>query len=213
VEKFAVTGSNAGKRGKVPLAPWATALLAFAAVVPAAAQDAGPSPAEGVAAEARSEHKPPRLQIEASALPRLDAQDAGFQGPRVDVSLFPSRQGGMAAVLGVSGMGGQQPSGAPGLSPARPSVDVGLRFSHKLQNSNAIDVTAWRRMNGPEDAYSMIQMREPVYGARVEMKIKPAKFSAFGIDRGLLGFQLESGARISVKRKDGRPMVYYRTAF
>ena len=27
------------------------------------------------------------------------------------------------------------------------------------------------------------------------------------------GFQLESGARISIKRKDGRPMVYYRTSF
>jgi hypothetical protein len=213
VEKFAVTGAEAGHRGKVPLAPWAAALLAFAGVGPATAQDAGLS-AEGAAAEARSEQKPPRLQVEASgALPRLDAQDAGFQAPRVDVSLFPSRQGSMAAVLGVSGMGGQQASGAPGLSPARPSIDVGLRFSHKLQNSNAIDVTAWRRMNGPDDAYSMIQMREPVYGARVEMKMKPAKFSAFGLDRGLLGFQLESGARISVKRKDGRPMVYYRTAF
>ena len=31
-------------------------------------------------------------------------------------------------------------------------------------------------------------------------------------DRGI-GFQLQSGARISIKRKDGRPMVYYRTSF
>jgi hypothetical protein len=33
------------------------------------------------------------------------------------------------------------------------------------------------------------------------------------MDRGFIGMQLEGGARITIKRKDGRPMVYYRSAF
>src|SRR5690606_31809586 len=145
---------------------------------------------------------------------RLDAQDAGFQAPRVDLSLFPGRRAaGMGVVLGVSEAAAPQSPAGLALAATRPGVDLGLRFSHRFQNQARIDVTAWRRMNAPEDAYSLIQLREPVYGARVEMKIRPAKFSAFGFDRGLLGFQLESGARISIKRKDGRPMLYYRTSF
>jgi hypothetical protein len=68
-------------------------------------------------------------------------------------------------------------------------------------------------MTAADDDYSLAQMREPVYGARVEMNLAAARKSGFALDRGFLGFQLESGARISVKRKDGRPMIYYRSAF
>jgi len=178
------------------------------------AQEAADAPI--VVAQARTDPSAPRMEVQTSALPRLEAQDSGFQAPRVDVSLFPSPNRGMAAVLGVSSTATPlQPQGANiGLPAARAGVDVGLRFSHMLQNRNEIDITAWRRMNAPEDAYSLIQAREPVvYGARVEMKIKPAKFGGLGIEKGLLGFQLQSGARISIKRKDGQPMVYYRTAF
>jgi hypothetical protein len=37
--------------------------------------------------------------------------------------------------------------------------------------------------------------------------------AGFSLDHGFIGLQLESGARISVKRKDGHPMIYYRTTF
>lgn len=201
----------AAGRDRRQVGRWGVLVLAAWAVGPTWGQDAAPPPAEVLLAQARTEQPPLRVRVDASALPRLDAPDAGFQAPRVDVSLFPARAGGMGAVVGVSGFSGQQP--APGLAPQRSNVDVGLRFSHRLASQNRIDVTAWRRMTGPDDAYSLIQAQAPVYGARVEMNLKSARPAVLGFDRGLLGFQLESGARISIKRKDGRPMVYYRTTF
>ena len=72
---------------------------------------------------------------------------------------------------------------------------------------------AWRRMNTDDDAYSLIQQRQPVYGARVEMNLAGGRKSGIATGVGFIGVQLESGARISVKRKDGRPMIYYRTSF
>jgi hypothetical protein len=213
MEKAAVTGKSAGSRWEVPLGRCTAAILAACVVGPAAvhAQEAMRAPAEALAAEARAE-QPLRLQVQTSSLPRMEAQDTGFQAPRVDVSLFPGRSHGVGAVLGMTGFSSQQQP-LLGLQPMRPSVDFGLRFSHKLQSQHQIDVTAWRRMNAEDDAYTLAQMRQPVYGARVEMNLSSARKSPFALDRGFIGFQLESGARISVKRKDGRPMVYYRTQF
>lgn len=213
MEKVAQAGADAANRWNKTLRPWAAGLAALACHA-GWAQDAGPPAVEVVVAEARPEQQALRLQVEASALPRFDGYDAGFQAPRVDLAFLPenARRTGFGPVLGVSTPEGRQPPGM-GLAPARGGVDLGLRFSHRFQNESRIDITAWRRMTGPDDAYSLIQMREqPVYGARVEMKIAPAKFR-FGLDRAMLGFQLQSGARISIKRKDGRPMVYYRTSF
>jgi hypothetical protein len=92
-------------------------------------------------------------------------------------------------------------------------VDFGLRWTQRLQSQHKIDITAWRRMNTPDDAYSLVTMREPVYGARVEMNLSGGRKAGLAFDTGFIGMQLESGARITVKRKDGRPMVYYRTKF
>lgn len=149
-----------------------------------------------------------RVQVQASSLPRFDAQDSGFQAPRVDLSITPfDRNGnGLGAVFGLASS-----SGAAGLQP-RLGVDVGLRWSHLLQ-SQRIDITAWRRMNVPDDAYTQVIMREPMYGARVEMNLASAHHAGLAMDLGFIGFQMESGARITIKRKDGRPMVYYRTTF
>lgn len=189
----------------------AAALLAAGAAAGVQAQALEPLPAEGVVvAQARTE-PPLRLEVQSSPAPRLEAQDSGYQAPRVDLSLFPARAHGLGAMVGLGG--GAQPQ-ALGLAPARAHVDLGLRWTHTLPNAYKIDVTAWRRMTGPDDAYGLIQVREqPVYGARVEMNIRPAKVNLFGLDRGFLGVQLEGGGRIAIKRKDGRPMVYYRTAF
>jgi hypothetical protein len=196
-------------RWEISPARWNAALLVLFVTCPAWAQDATQAPADVLRAQARTE-PPLRVEVQASALPRFEAQDGGFQAPRVDVSLFPANSGGVGAVFGMSGFAFKQPVPA-GLVPARPSVDLGVRFTHKLQSLNQIDVTAWRRMSTPDDAYTLIQVREPVYGARVEMNIKPSSIIAF--DRGFVGLQLEGGARISIKRKNGGPMLYYRTAF
>jgi hypothetical protein len=191
----------------------ACAALALCVACPAVwSQDAAQPVGELLLAQAQVEPAL-RVQVQTSTLPRMDAQDSGFQAPRVDVALFPSHPAnyGLGAVVGVSGFTARQ--GQPiGLQPQRPSFDLGLRWSQRLQNQQ-VDVTAWRRMNTDDDAYSLVQSRQPVYGARFEMNLAKAAKSPFALDRGFIGFQLESGARISLKRKDGRPMIYYRTTF
>lgn len=212
MEKVAAAGGKAGELGGMP---WVAALLAGLAAqgVLAAEPVRAALPADAVVvAEAQPGEPPPlRMQVDASALPQFEAQEAGFQAPRVDLSVFPAQARGFGAVLGVSGVQGSPR--APGLVPARTGVDLGLRYSHQFRDDSRIDLTGWRRMNVPQDASTLAQMQQPQYGARVEMNLKPAKFGGLGIDRGLLGLQLESGARISIKRKNGGPMVYYRTSF
>ena len=182
------------------------AVLIACATFPALASDA--TPAEVVVAEARID-QPVRVQVDATSVPRLEAQESGFQAPRVDVSLFSSRAPRLGAMVGMSGFGEQQAHQPLGLQPAKPSVDVGLRYSHRT-----VDVMAWRRM-GSEPETSLLPDRQPVYGARVEMALSKAKAptTGFALENGRLGFQLESGARISIRRKDGRPMIYYKTTF
>jgi hypothetical protein len=186
MEKAAGRCRNAGSASK--LCVLAGAFTLCAAHATAWAQDAS-SAREAVLAHSKAEPGM-RLDVQTSTLPRLDAQDSGFQAPRVDVSLFPSRPFTLGAVVGMSGFNARQAPQPFGLQAMRPSVDLGVRWSPRVQ-SQQIDVMAWRRMNN-DDPLDLAQLRQPVYGARVE---------------------LESGARISVKRKDGRPMIYYRTTF
>jgi hypothetical protein len=205
MEKVADSGRKAGPGWEAALGRCSAVALAGCVVCPALqAQDAGET-SDALMAEARADQPHVRVQVRSSTLPRLEAQDSGFQAPRIDLSLTPAR-GRVGAVVGMSGFtASPQPLG---LQPPRPSIDLGLRWSQRQ-----IDVMAWRRMNTTDDAYSLAQMREPVYGARVEMNLAGARKSGFALDRGFIGFQLESGARISVKRKDGRPMIYYRSNF
>lgn len=213
MEKAAAAGVGAGDRWGSVLGCCA-ALLATAWCPAVQAEEPGKPPAEVLVAQAKMEPKL-RLQVQRTNLPRFDAQDSGFQGPRVDVSVTPfnASGSGLGAVVGLA-----SPSGAPtGLQPrgtGATSVDLGLRWSQRLQNQHRVDITAWRRMNAPDDAYSLVQMNQPLYGARVEMNLSAkTRKTGFALDRGFIGLQLESGARITIKRKDGRPMVYYRTIF
>lgn len=208
MEKAAVTGNLAGSRWEVSQGLCKAVLLAACVASPAVgwADDLGQGSAEVLLAEARVDQPGVKVQVRTSTLPRLEAHDSGFQAPRIDLSLTPRNSHGLGAVVGVSGFNS---SALPlGLQPQRPSVDLGLRWSQKQ-----VDVMAWRRMTGPDDAYSLIQMQQPVYGARVEMNLGSKKKGPFALDRGLIGMQLESGARISIKRKNGGPMIYYRTSF
>ena len=210
-KKAAGAGDPAGIAWKSALGCCAALAGCLAGPV-AQAQEAGRGPAEVLVAEARAE-PPLRLQVQTSSLPRLDAHDTGFQAPRVDFSVTPlSASGsGLGAVLGLANPGnGPQ---ALGIQP-RTAVDFGLRWTQRLQSQRQIDITAWRRLNTPDDAYSLIQMQQPMYGARVEMKLASGgPRSGFALDKGFLGFQFQGGGRISVRRKDGRPMIYYRTTF
>ena len=66
----------------------------------------------------------------------------------------------------------------------------------------------------PADALALIQQQQQesnVYGARVEMKLAPASKRLFA-DR-FIGLQLDSGARIGLKKSNGNPTIYYRNQF
>lgn len=208
----AAAGTRTGSGWEVPLVHGALAVVAACVACPAAwAQDLGQKSADLVAAQARVQ-APLRVQVEATALPRLDAQDTGFQSPRVDVSLLPNQPSGLGAMVGMSALSPRQGLQPPGLTPSRAGLDLGVRWTQRLQSRQRIDITAWRRMTTDDDAYSLIQMQQPVYGARVEMNLAGGR-SRFALERGFVGLQLESGAKISIKRRYGGPMVYYRTTF
>jgi hypothetical protein len=213
MEKAAAAGARtAGTHKELRNAACAALALCCIAGPAAGAQDATSRPAEVLVAQARTEPAL-RVQVQTSTVPRVDAQDSGFQAQRVDVSLIPSHRGyGLGAVVGVTGFSAMQPQQPVGLGQQRPSFDLGLRWTQRVQ-SQQVDITAWRRMNAEDDAYSLVQSRQPVYGARLEMSLAAAAKGPLALDRGFIGLQLESGARISFKRKDGRPMIYYRTAF
>lgn len=173
----------------------------------AMAQEVG---ADATSATARAE-APVWMEVNTSSVPRLDAQENSFQAPRVDLSLLPPGGNGLGFAVGMSGLS-QRDVPAPTFGPAaRPNLDVGLRYRQTV-DSRQVDITAWRRMTQPQDVSLLAQQNAPLYGARVEMKLSPAKTPLFA-DKGFVGFQLESGARIQLRRSQGRPMVYYRNTF
>jgi hypothetical protein len=87
-----------------------------------------------------------------------------------------------------------------------------VRLSNIAPIVMSFDVAAWRRLM-PPDTLTLVQMRQPSYGARFEMQIGSTPTTGFVADRGFLGLQLESGARVTLRRSEGKPMVYYRTRF
>lgn len=92
------------------------------------------------------------------------------------------------------------------------SVDIGLQWRQPLTSQQYVDITAWRRVTPPPDAMSLIQQQDPVYGARVEMKLASPTLKRFLADK-FIGLQLDSGARIGIKKSNGNPTLYYRNQF
>lgn len=151
---------------------------------------------------------PLRIELRSEDVLRLDTADGPLSGARLSV-MPPTR-----SAVGLSlGLNASSAAGTYSLAPdtQRRAFDVGVHLRHTLQN-HQIDVMAWKRLQ-PQDAYTLAQMQQPTYGARVELNLAPASRAAFIADRGFLGVQLQGGGRITLKRKDGRPMVYYRTTF
>jgi len=155
----------------------------------------------------------PQLEISASSLPRFDNTDGSNRATRIDMTWLPPRR----SALGLSlGMGTADDAALPPFGPrngSATSVDLGLHWRHTMDGQYRIDVTAWRRVM-PPDALTLVQTREPTYGARVEMRIgRSAPRSGLVADRGFIGLQLESGARVTLRRSGGKPMIYYRSKF
>ena len=144
-------------------------------------------------------------------------------------SLSPVRRGALALAFLAAGSCAAQvqteerPQPLPQLSlavlpqiasqrPGPAGEDLGLQWRQPVGNDRTIDIMAWRRVAPRErDALSMIQEREPVYGARLEMRITARK--SFATELKAIGLQLDNGARIMLRRKDGNPTLYYRQQF
>jgi hypothetical protein len=119
--------------------------------------------------------------------------------PRVSLTLGTPivAPGGLASAAGAAG--GQ-------------ALDLGVQWRQPVLTGRHVDITAWRRMTPEGDALTMIQQRDPVYGARVEINLQGRKRGLVA-DRRFIGLQLDSGARITLRRKDGNPVLYYRSQF
>jgi len=160
-----------------------------------------------------TEATPHALEVSVKSLPKLDADSANH--PNTEISWLPTRgQNGVGPMLSLS-PGSAPISAAPGFGAtgAAPSASLGVHWRYTLDSNYRVDVTAWKRITPEPDAYALTQMQRPRYGARVEMPLSPAQQSGLVADRGFVGMQLDSGARISVKRSGGRPMLYYRNKF
>ena len=154
-----------------------------------------------------------RMEVSASSLPRFDSADGSTHSSRLDLTWLPPRRSALGLAIGMTSLHGSMlPAAAAPFAGNSTSVDLGLHWRYTLESNERLDVMAWRRVV-PPDALSLVQSREPSYGARVEMRIGPVLKTGFVADRGFLGFQLESGARITLRRSGGKPMVYYRTKF
>ncbi|MEJ6022984.1 hypothetical protein [Ramlibacter sp. PS4R-6] len=193
----------------VPLAT--IAMLLASANASAARSDRAESAGEAVLVAAADLPRP-QLEVSASTLPRFDNVDANTQTARIDMRLMSAKQSGLGLALGMNNATGAQPGTIATLAPAR-SVDLGVHWRYTFDSNYRFDVTAYRRMPNA-DAISLIESRDPTYGARVEMGFgSTSTRKGFVADRGFVGLQLEGGARLAVKRKNGGPMFYYRNQF
>ena len=159
---------------------------------------------------ASAQNMPSRLEIATITLPLYESADGASRTSRIDMVWLPPRQANLGLALGLSSLRstGLKLSGATEV----PAMDLGFHWRYALDRQYRVDVTAWRRIT-PADAIALVQTRQPDYGARVEMQIGAIPSTGFVADRGFLGLQLESGARITVRKREGRPMLYYRTRF
>jgi hypothetical protein len=160
--------------------------------------------------------EPAQLELSALSLPRLDSVDGSSQTSRIALTWLPPQQPALGLAMGMSlGMTNRSASpssvGAPSLR-STPAIDLGLQWRYTMDRQYRIDFTAWHRV-AAVDAIDLVQSREPRYGARLEMGLGSLPKSGFVADRGFLGLQLDGGARVTVRRNAGKPMIYYRSTF
>jgi len=154
----------------------------------------------------------PQMEMSATSVPRFDSGDGATRSSRIDMTLLPTRQSTLGPSLVMTSPDTRSFPGGRPLTGSLTSVDLGLHWRYTSDSKNRFDVSAWRRMN-PVDAASLIENRESSYGARVEMHLAPVHRTGFVVDHGI-GFQLESGARITLRKGGGgKPMIYYRSNF
>jgi hypothetical protein len=153
------------------------------------------------------------IEISTSNLPRFDNFDGSNRTQqRIDMALLSPGKSAFGVTMGVSGLSPSRYGFNAGATEGLAGVNLGLQWRYVFDNNRRVDITAWREMGRPNDALAMIQSREAGYGARVEMQLSGSR-SPLVAERGFVGLQLDGGAKITLRRSGGRPMVYYRNKF
>jgi hypothetical protein len=93
---------------------------------------------------------------------------------------------------------------------ASPSLNLGLRWRPAPVAGRNVDAQLFRRVSKTTERDDDWQIDAPLYGAKVEMQMsRPQRVSL----RDLLGVQLDNGARVSVRPRNGKLSLYYRVQF
>lgn len=199
---------NAKARTLVRLAVLASLLWACDAIATPAPREPQPQ-ADATVVAGDTPH--PALEISTGTLPSFDVE-GGTHASRADLTVMPEPGSNVGLSLGINTAPAPLPGFGPYSQPSQ-SLDLGLRWRYTSGGGQRFDVTAYRHMPQP-DALSMVQSRDPSYGARVEMALGAPKLrKGFVTPHAFIGLQLESGARLTVKRSGGVPMIYYRNKF
>jgi hypothetical protein len=191
----------------------ATAVLATAPCEMAWAFDEVAATNAGVQSMTAPAEKPrSQLQVSTSTLPRFDSTDSSGRSTNVDLSWLSPGRSAVGVSVGLTNTEGSNSWILPPRFASVTNVDFGVRWRYTTDGNYRVDVTAWRRLPQPDAVSSLLQERDASYGARVEMQLASAK-RGFVADRAFLGFQLESGARVGLRRSGHAPMIYYRNGF
>jgi hypothetical protein len=181
--------------------------------VPWVSQTASFSPAPLAATGTAAPAAGSVIEISASNLPRFDNFDGSNRTQqRLDMALLSPGRSSFGVTMGVSGLAPSRYGFNAGAAEGLSGVNLGLQWRYVFDNTRRVDITAWREMGRPNDALAMIQSRDAGYGARVEMQLAGSG-SPLVAERGFVGVKLDGGARITLRRSGGRPMVYYRNQF
>jgi hypothetical protein len=153
------------------------------------------------------------IEISTSSLPRFDNVDGSNRTQqRIDMALLSPGRSSFGVTMGVSGLAPSRYGFNAGATEGLTGVNLGLQWRYIFDNNRRIDITAWRDVGRPNDALALVQSRDAGYGARLEMQLAGTR-SPLVADRGFIGVQLDGGARITLRRSGGKPMVYYRNQF
>ena len=183
-----------------PIADWASDTVSFT-MLPLALKATGATAAGS------------QIEISRSKLPRFDNFNGGQRTvQRIDMALLSPGRSSFGVTMGLSSLSPSRYALGGGAANGLPGVNLGLQLRYVMDNSRRVDVIAWRDLGRPNDALSMVQSRDAGYGARVEMQLSGSR-SSFVADRGFIGVQLDGGARITLRRSAGKPMVYFRNKF
>lgn len=141
------------------------------------------------------------------ALAQLMVEAEPTRLPQVDLVMLAEPQppnAGSAYQLNWSAFAPQQQ--------AAPShLNLGLRWRPTTPAGRQVDAQVWRRVTSTTPSSLAYVEDAPEYGARVEMQITPAKRTI--PLRDLLGMQLDNGARLSLRPRNGKVSLYYRMQF